>query len=217
MTQTPRELNCKGLACPQPVLETKKALDELPAEAQLTVLVDNPVAKENVTLFATNAGHRVEASENNGEFILRITKGRGGLIQERKSSPQPQDQPDENQPDENPPARGAATYLVTSDLFGQGPPDLGQVLTKSLFVSLAGQEVPPEALIFINTGVYLSTEGSPVLEQLQKMSAGGTTVLSCGTCLDYYKLKEKLAVGRVSNMYEILERLNGAEKVITIA
>jgi len=212
MTQAPRELNCKGLACPQPVLETKKALDELPAGAELTVLVDNPVAKENVTLFATNAGHQVEASENNGEFILRIIKGGAGLLQERKGGPQPPDKPGENLP-----ARSRTTYLITSSLFGQGSPDLGQVLMKSLFVSLAGQEIPPAALIFVNTGVYLSTEGSPVLEQLQKMSAGGTTVLSCGTCLDYYKIKEKLAVGRVSNMYEIRERLNGAEKVITIA
>lgn len=205
-----KELNCKGLACPQPVLETKKALAELPEGASLTVIVDNPAARENVTLFATNAGHRVEAKENGGEFILNITKGRAGLIQERKSAFNEKTQ-------EKPAPGGRPTYLITSNLFGQGSPDLGQVLMKSLFVTLAEGQAPPETLIFINTGVYLSTQGSEVLAHLQKLSAKGTTVLSCGTCLDYYKLREKLAVGRVSNMYEISEQLARAEKIITIA
>lgn len=217
MTQEPRELNCKGLACPQPVLETKKALEELPAEAELIVRVDNPVSKENVAIFAANAGHRVETDENNGEFILRITKGRAGLIQERKRGPRPPADADEKPAARSKSAPAQTTFLITSNLFGQGSPDLGQVLMKSLFVTLAGQDTPPEALIFINTGVYLSTEGSPVQEHLQKIAAGGTVVLSCGTCLDYYKLKEKLAAGRVSNMYEIIEQLGRAEKVITIA
>ena len=225
MTQEPRELNCKGLACPQPVLETKKALEELPAEAELIVRVDNPVSKENVAIFAANAGHRVQTEENSGEFILRITKGRAGLLQERKreqpaaaeaeAKASPRDK--KTASTASPQTTSQTTFLITSNLFGQGSPDLGQVLMKSLFVTLAGQDTPPEALIFINTGVYLSTEGSPVQEHLQKIAAGGTVVLSCGTCLDYYKLKEKLAAGRVSNMYEIIEQLGRAEKVITIA
>ncbi len=205
-----KQLNCKGLACPQPVLETKKALAELPAGARLTVIVDNPAAKENVALFAANAGHRVEAKENGGEFILHIVKEGTGLI--------PESQRTRDQETSEKPSRATrVAYLISSNLFGQGSPDLGQALMKSLFVALAGQETAPEALIFINTGVYLSAQGSDVLDHLQALWSRGTTILSCGTCLEYYKLKEKLAVGRISNMYEIMEHLSKAEKVITIA
>lgn len=212
---TSKELNCKGLACPQPVLETRKALEELPAGARLTVIVDNPVAKENVIVFATNAGHQVEVTENNGEFILNIIRAVTGPTQAKQEKKE--EKTEEGQKGEKPEQHGKVIYLITSNLFGQGSPDLGQVLMKSFFVSLAGQKTPPEALIFVNTGVYLSTQGSPVLEHLQTLAAKGTTILSCGTCLDYYKLREKLAAGRVSNMYEISERLSGTEKVITIA
>lgn len=206
-----KKIDCRGLACPQPVINTKRALEEVAPGAMLTVVVDNPAARENVTLLAQNAGHRVEVKENDGEYVLSIT---------RKSTDQDSTGKEEKSPvpgvvDKG--RLGEAAYLVTSNLFGQGSPDLGQVLMKSLFVALSEQAAPPWALIFLNTGVYLSTESSPVIEQLQAMAEKGSTVLSCGTCLEYYKLKEKLAVGRVSNMYEIVDLLAGAGKVITVA
>jgi len=205
-----KKIDCRGLACPQPVINTKKALEEVAPGATLTVVVDNPAARENVTLLAQNAGHRVEVKENNGEYVLSIT--RKGADQDLTGREEKSPVPGAVDKDR----LGEVTYLVTSNLFGQGSPDLGQVLMKSLFIALSEQAVPPSALIFLNTGVYLSTEGSPVIEQLQAMAGKGSTVLSCGTCLEYYKLKEKLAVGRVSNMYEIVELLAGAGRVITV-
>lgn len=108
-------------------------------------------------------------------------------------------------------------YLITTATLGQGSPDLGAALMKGLMVTLAGQQVAPAALIFLNTGVQLVVEGSSVLEQLQIMAGAGAEVLVCGVCLEYYKIKEKLAVGSIANMHDVQSRLTGPHKVITVA
>lgn len=199
-----KTVDCRGLACPQPVIETKKALE---GESGSTILsiVDNEVARENVSRFARNAGLHVEIEKKEGYYHLTISGREGGdpgagFIAE-----------------ETPGCKVAAgvVYFITTNTLGQGSPDLGAVLIRSLMVTLSEQQ-PPEALLLLNTGVYLAVEGSPVLEQLQKLSGEGTKILVCGTCLGYYKLKERLAVGVVSNMYEINNHLTGPHKVITV-
>ena len=175
------------------------------AEGTLAVIVDNFTAKQNVSIFARNAGCQVEVEEKEGLYRLTITKG--------QSAPKRQEKPEQHArtgPKETP------AYLITTNVLGQGSPDLGAVLMKSLMVTLAEQQPAPSALVFLNSGVYLTTEGSPVLEQIQKLEASGTEILSCGTCLDYYRLKEKLQAGRISNMYEINSLLTRARKVITV-
>lgn len=198
-----KEVDCRGLNCPQPVINTKKALDEI-GSGQVLVIVDNPVARQNVTRFARNAGHRVEDKEENGNFYITITKG------ETETK-----QPEQEQPQPVPAAK--PIYFITTNCLGQGSPDLGTVLMKSLMKTLAESEPFPEALIFLNTGVYLVCEGAEVLPYLQKLSEAGTQILACGTCLDYYRLREKLAVGTISNIYEINSKITGPNKVITIA
>jgi len=180
------QLDCRGLACPQPVLETKKALEKVP-RGTVVVIVDNEAARENLTLT------RGEAAPDAPE--ARGCAAAGG------------DSGQEARP----------VYFFTGNVIGQGSPDLGETLMKSLFTTLVNGEPAPAAVIFMNTGVYLSTEGSPVLDALRRLAAAGTDVLSCGTCLDYFGLREKLAVGRVSNMYEINAYLAGPHRVITVA
>ncbi|MGB9847502.1 MAG: sulfurtransferase TusA family protein, partial [Desulfotomaculales bacterium] len=132
---TEKKLNCKGLACPQPVLETKKALEELPAGAVLTVVVDNAAAKENVTLFAANAGHLVQAAEGNGEYVLTITKG-GKEAAPAREAKEP-GQSGRGQKERGAGPQGKTVFLVTSNILGQGSPDLGQTLMKSFFTAVA--------------------------------------------------------------------------------
>ena len=96
-----------------------------------------------------------------------------------------------------------ATVLVASDRLGRGADELGALLIKGFIYALAEADVPPRRIIFMNAGVRLSTEGSPSLPDLVRLSGRGVEILSCGTCLDYYGVKEKLSVGRISNMYEI--------------
>jgi tRNA 2-thiouridine synthesizing protein A len=192
-----KEIDCRGLACPQPVINTKKALEEIEEGTVITV-VDNLAAKENVTLFAQNAGCEVKVAEKEGSYILTINKRKAfsEKIKQLKTS--------------------ETLYFITSNQLGEGSPELGQILIKSFLFTLTEQQLAPQTLIFLNSGVYLTTAGSPVLEELQVLSDKGTEILSCGTCLDYYKIKEKLLVGRISNMYEINDYLTKTGKVITI-
>lgn len=198
-----KKVDCRGLACPQPVINTKKALESM-ERGTVAALVDNDTARENITLFAGNAGHKVEVEKIEGDYQITITKGSPGVIKD----------PGTSRPEGGP---ASTVYLITSNLLGQGSPDLGQVLMKSLMVTLNEMDPPPRALLFLNTGVMLTCQGSPVLEQFKTLSSRGTALISCGTCLDYYKLKEKLEAGRVGNMMEINGYLAGESKVITIA
>ncbi|MCL5058578.1 MAG: sulfurtransferase-like selenium metabolism protein YedF [Actinobacteria bacterium] len=197
-------IDCRGLSCPQPVLQVKKALDSITV-GTITAIVDNDTARENVSTFARNAGYSAEVEKEGSNFKITIVKGSPVSGGETSSIG---------------PAREGEipiVYLITSNILGQGSPDLGQVLMKSLMVTLNEMTPPPLALLFLNTGVMSACEGSPVLEQLQSLSSKGTAVISCGTCLDYYKIKEKLLVGRVGNMMEINGYLTGDARVITVA
>ncbi len=202
-------VDCRGLACPHPVINTKKALEEAGVNT-ITTIVDNDVARQNVTLFAKNAGHQVSEQQKDGLYHLTIR---------RSDTSTAAKQTDENagQDPTNAAFPTGLVYYITTNELGQGSPDLGQVLMKSLFTTLAAMNPSPTALLFLNTGVYLTCEGSPVRDQLEKLYAAGTTVLSCGTCLEYYHIKEKLLLGNISNMLEINNWLSGPHKVVTIA
>ena len=196
-------LDCRGLACPQPVIETKKAV-EAGNDKDILVIVDNAAARENVSRFARNAGCEVAAAEKEGNYHLKITVPEGkvntGTAPEAKAGC---------------PETAGNVYFITTNSLGQGSPDLGEVLMKSLMTTLT-QQAPPAAMLFLNTGVHLAVEGSPVLDQLKVLAGKGTEMLVCGTCLNYYKLTEKLAVGAVSNMLDINAVLTGPYKVIAI-
>lgn len=205
-----KTVDCRGLNCPQPVINTKKALEENGVQT-VTTIVDNEVSRQNVSMFARNAGYDVTEEQKEGAYYLTISRRDKTGVPRSPAKEQPRHSGTFAEP------AGDPVYFITTNSLGQGSPDLGQVLMKSLFVTLAAMNPPPKALLFLNTGVFLSCEGSPVKEQLEQLHAGGTAVLSCGTCLEYYKLKEKLAVGVVSNMFDINNWLCGPHKVVTIA
>lgn len=204
---THKTVDCRGLACPQPVINTKRAMEE-EGIASIITIVDNDVARQNVTLFAKNAGFEVTEEAKDGAFHLNISRPGGALPRKTDSSHKPET------------ARSAGlgpVYFITTNSLGQGSPDLGQVLIKSLFTTLAEMDPPPAALLLLNTGIFLTCDGSDVMSQLEKMHTSGTSILSCGTCLDYYNIKDKLKIGSVSNMFEINNWLSGPHMVITIA
>jgi selenium metabolism protein YedF len=106
--------------------------------------------------------------------------------------------------------------LIAKDEFGQGPPELGWVLMRSFLKALAGSETKPERAIFVNTGVRLTTEGSVVLSDIKALENAGVEILSCATCLDYFDLKEKLSVGKVTNMSDTVAALMRADRVVSL-
>ena len=201
-----QKVDCRGLACPQPVLETKKALEAQGAE-EILVVVDNPSSKENVRRFAESQGHRVSITEEKGVFELRIQKGKG-----KEKSESAGGKTDEIQCSLSP----DLVVFIDTDSLGRGSEELGRILMRSFLQTLEQSEVRPQKVILINSGVKLACEGSEVLEDLQELSAKGTEILSCGTCLDFFGIKKKLSMGKVSNMYEILNSLAHAGKVIKI-
>ncbi len=194
------EIDARGLACPQPVIATKKALDAI-AAGVVTTLVDNAAAKENVMKFATASGCGVSVEEAGGHYRIRITK----------DGPAPAE---EAAPAACMPA-GNTVYLITQNTLGHGSAELGAILMKSFLFTVLESEPLPRAILFVNSGVHLAVEGSPALDTIAVLAGRGVNVLSCGTCLDFYNLKDKLAVGGVTNMYTIVAEL-AAGKAVTI-
>ena len=106
--------------------------------------------------------------------------------------------------------------LIGTDQFGEGSEELGRLLMRNYLHTLTSRLDFPQKIIFINSGVKLCVEGSPVIEELEALQNKGTEIFVCGTCLDYYRLEEKLAAGNVSNMYEITDLLAEAERVLSL-
>jgi selenium metabolism protein YedF len=191
-------IDCRGLACPQPVVVTKQALDQL-REGEMVVIVDNAISRNNVERFARSQGCSVEIEERGQEFHIHIRKV-GRESKEKKV-----------QPDEK--IKKVVVY-INSHLLGIGDEALGAILMRSFLKTLLDMEIKPSRLILINSGVRLASEGSEVLETLRKLYEEGVEILSCGTCLDFYGLKEQLRVGTVSNMYDIAQSLLEADRLI---
>jgi selenium metabolism protein YedF len=188
------EIDCRGLPCPQPVVLTKRVLDQI-AEGETVTIVDNEIARDNLIRLARNYAYDVDVEQTGNDYRVRITKSESIL-------------PTQLEPVED------IVIMVTGSVLGRGDDTLGNVLIKSFFYTLNENDVVGKTLIFLNSGVKLTCSGSEVLEHLMSLEKRGTEILSCGTCLDFYGLKEKLCVGKITNMYHILELLIKAPKVI---
>lgn len=190
-------IDCKGLTCPKPVILTKKELEAM-AEGELEVIVDNTAAKENVSRFAKSKGYEYNVNEKDGFYHIIINK-------KGAKSCEVMDINDKN-----------LIIMITSDKFGTGDDKLGNALMKSYLYALTENSIKPEKMFFINSGVKLTSEGTEVIESLKTLENLGVEIFSCGTCLDFYGLKEKLLIGEVTNMYSIVESTNEASNTIKI-
>ncbi len=192
-------IDARGLACPQPVINTKKALETI-EEGVVTVVVDNVAARDNVRRFAESQGCTVTVEEKEGDYHLDIAKGFVCEIESRS---------EETRENDN------IVVYINSNTMGAGDDELGRILMEAFLKTLIVAAPRPRKLIFANSGVKLAIEGSDVLEYITQMEKKGVEVLSCGTCLDFFRLKEKLRVGVLSNMYDIIESLMEADKVVS--
>ena len=215
-------VNAMGDICPIPVVKTKKALGELSGPGQIEVLVDNETAMKNVTKMAKSTGAQAE-QEQLGERAYRvlITVGEGSAASSgQKGSGNEPAQAGAVQPDAAAQAPAACPACVStvvavgSDRMGEGSEELGHILMKSFLFAVTQLDQLPDKMIFYNGGAKLTVEGSESLEDLKNLEEQGVEIMTCGTCLDYYGLKEKLAVGGVTNMYSIVETLQSAVNVI---
>jgi selenium metabolism protein YedF len=190
-----KEIDCRGMACPQPVVTAKKALDESAGE-EFILIVDNLAARDNVERFARSQEAVVGVEEKGNDFYLHIRKTSGHDLGGRAQKPE------------------KVVVYINSNVLGVGEEALGTLLMRAFLKVLLDLKPIPSKLIFINSGVRLATESSEALETLKTISEKGVEILSCGTCLDFYGLKEKLKVGIISNMYDIVQSLTEADRLI---
>lgn len=198
MTKT---VDARGLACPQPVILTRKALQE---GADVQVIVDNQVAQRNVTRMAEKSGHAVRMEERQEGIHLFIS------AEDTSTEPALEKETDSAVDD-------ALVLFVSSEYMGRGEhKELGHVLIRGFFHTLGEITPVPGTVIFVNSGVKLVVEGSPVLDDLAALTEIGVEILACGTCLSYYELEDEIAVGEISNMYTIAETLLNAERTVQL-
>lgn len=193
------ELDARGLACPKPVINTKKQLDNIDQGA-VVVTVDNEIAKENVFKLAKSMNYDASILKSEKDLIcIEIIKGENVIIEEKSQE-----------------SLSDTCIFINSDKMGNGNDELGHVLMKGYIYTLTESKPYPKSILFVNSGIKLTTENEATIENLKILQDAGVEILSCGTCLDYYGLKDDLKVGTVTNMYTIVETMNNSSKTISL-
>lgn len=196
-------VDARGDACPLPVVKAKKAIAELKGAGQVEVLVDNEIAVQNLTKMAQQKGYPYSA-EKLAEKDYRV------LFTIGEAAAEPAGEAPACMSD----TRTDTVVAIGSDKMGIGAEELGKTLLKAFVFALTQQDQLPKTILFYNSGASLTCEGSPMLEDLKALEAEGVEILTCGTCLNFYGITEKLAVGGVTNMYVIAEKMLNAGNVV---
>lgn len=196
------EVDARGMACPIPIVKTREAIAALGADGIVETLVDNEIAVQNLEKLADQKGYGMESElQNDGSFRVKMK------IKSTEIDP--------NEKNVAPFAHvGKTVVAVGADHMGEGNNELGCALMKGFLFALTMQDKRPDTILFFNGGARLTCEGSECLEDLRKLRDAGVEILTCGTCLDFYHLTEKLAVGEVTNMYDIVEKQMTAALVV---
>lgn len=189
------KIDARNLACPRPVVLALEALPKLAAGESLQVVVNESVAVGNLTRLAAEKNCDLATETNAKETTLTLTP-RAAVSASESAEAEAQELCDI-------PASGASVIAVDTDSMGRGNEELGKILVKGFIYALAHQDKVPEKMLFFNGGAHLTCEGSESLEDIRELEKRGTTILTCGTCLDFYGIRDKLAVGGVANLYEI--------------
>lgn len=198
-------VDARGMSCPLPVVHTKKAAESMAPGDTLSVLVDNEIAVQNLQRFASHKGYPVSAqkrAEKEFAVIMQITGGTPDTQREEAPACAPDSR------------KKGMVVVLSGNTMGTGDPKLGTALMKAFVFALTKQDRLPETILCYNTGATLTCEGADTLQDLKALEAEGVTIRTCGTCLDFYGLKDKLAVGSVTNMYDIVETMENAGSII---
>ncbi len=201
---TIQTIDCRGLACPQPVIETKNCLER--GCARFLVIVDNKASRDNVTRFARSRRCEVACEpEDNSCFRLTIQAEEATVGESFDSA------------DYSCPVSSTTgmVYVISSDSMGRGSDELGWALLQTYVQTIEQVEPLPSKIIFYNSGVKLVTGQSGALDALMSLQAKGVEILACGTCLDFFELKSEIKIGHISNMYDIMTAMSEAGKLVS--
>lgn len=179
-------LDVRDKPCPEPVVLTKKALSQKDF-SELEIITNSDVSKENISRFLISSGINFQITQKENEYHILISLSE--TTQENISIKKDH----------------RLNIIITKSYLGEGDKKLGEILIKTFIHTLNESDKLPESIFFVNSGVYLTISKSPILEDLKSLEGKGVEILSCGTCLDYFNLKENLAVGKIGNMYRLIE------------
>lgn len=197
-------VNARGLVCPQPVVLAKQAIE---SHEQVMVIVDNDTAMENVQRLGTKLGCDVKTEKkDDGTYKIQLTRKTGAVLAKEEFVPSCS---------ATPAASGPFVIVISEDKMGRGNDELGSVLIRAFLHTICLEKAKPDVMIFYNTGVKLTAQGSEVLDDLKELAATGVEILVCGTCLNYFEIKDQLGVGVVSNMYDIAGTMSRAGRIIS--
>lgn len=199
-----KTVDAQGKICPMPLIMTKKALSEISENETLEILIDNETSVKNVSRFLEEHNMNI-FTEKHGN-VFRIVVNKTGTIPEETKAKDYCETLVKDAPD--------YVIAVQKNKLGHGDDDLGSLLIKGFINTLPEIDKKPATMVFLNAGIFLALKDSPVLEALKKLENEKVKILVCGTCLDYYKKKDELGVGSVSNMYDILGIMSKAGKVL---
>lgn len=209
-----RKLDCMGKVCPIPVVETRKMLAEMTAGESVEVSVDNYIAVQNLIKMAGQKQLGV-STEKFSDSHYAVTISLDGEMASAASADAAVSAVQQETKMRNSESRAVNEVVVlSSDKMGEGDEKLGKVLMKGYIYALTELSSLPNTILMYNNGAKLSVEGSDSLADLKLLESQGVEILTCGTCLNFYGLTEKLRVGSVTNMYVICEKLSAASKVI---
>lgn len=195
-----KEIDARGELCPRPVILTKKELDR-EENTVVTTIVDNEVAKDNISKLATSYGYSFTVDARiNDEYYVTISKG--GVVEQTATC--------------IPDTFKDLTIAIGSDKMGSGDDALGEILMKGFIYTIREVSPWPKTILLFNSAVYLACEGSESIDDLKALEDEGVEIIACGMCLDYYHLNEKLKVGEVGNMYLIYEKMANSNNTMNI-
>lgn len=202
------QIDARGLACPQPVIKTKQALEQFP-EGNFNVLVDNESSRDNVIRMLANRGYTATSEKEGADIIISVGTSADKVSAEKSLAP-------EELTCSTASTAGKNTLIyLKSHCMGLGDEKLGAILIRGFLQTLKDIAPLPAGIVCVNSGVFLSAENEDTIAALKELEKMGVNIFSCGTCLDFYHLKDRCAVGKVSNMYEITELLCNADKVVS--
>jgi len=198
-------VDTRGERCPKPIIETKKALKEIAQGEVFAVVTDNKTAFLNISRFLSDNEIKFSVTESDGVWRFEVNNEKG--ISETTPA-ESYCEPDNNT------GTGSYAVAISSETMGSGSDELGRNLMKSFFIALSVMERLPSLVVFYNSGVKLAAEGSDIADYLADLNRKGVEMILCGTCVDYYKLENKLVCGKIGDMYQILEKLSLAGNII---
>ena len=200
-------VNAIGDTCPLPVVKAKNAIKELGGSGIVEVLVDNEIAVQNLAKMAQQKGYGMKSKKvSAAEFHVTLEVGEAAAATGVEDIPEVCAVA--------PARKKNIVVAINSARMGHGHDELGTVLMKGFIFALTQQDELPTTVLFYNGGANLTIEGSASLEDLKNLEAQGVEIMTCGTCLNYYNVSDKLAVGEVTNMYAIVEKLTQADLVV---